>query len=140
MLAPQVERELSVEERTMNAVKLLKVAALSVILASTGATAVLAQQATPVKLPAGVERVTAVEGITEYRLANGLRVLLFPDQTKQTLVVNVTYLVGSRNENYGETGMAHLLEHPCFQGFSKAYQYSSGAHRAWHAPEWVDVV
>ena len=42
----------------MNAVKLLKVAALSVILASIGATAVLAQQATPVKLPAGVERVT----------------------------------------------------------------------------------
>jgi len=33
--------------------------------------------------PAGVERVTSVEGITEYRLKNGLRVLMFPDQTKQ---------------------------------------------------------
>lgn len=52
------------------------------------------------------ERVTSVEGITEYRLANGLSVLLFPDQTKQTSTVNITYLVGSRNENYGETGMA----------------------------------
>src|SRR5438045_371573 len=62
-------------------------------------------------LPQGVERVTTVEGITEYRLANGLRVLLFPDPSKQTLTVNVTYLVGSRNEGYGETGMAHLLEH-----------------------------
>src|SRR4051812_46593761 len=67
-------------------------------------------------LPSGVERVTSVEGITEYRLANGLRVLMFPDQTKQTITVNVTYLVGSRHENYGETGMAHLLEHMLFKG------------------------
>lgn len=62
------------------------------------------------------ERVTSVEGITEYRLANGLRVLLFPDESKQTITVNITYLVGSRHENYGETGMAHLLEHLVFKG------------------------
>ena len=62
------------------------------------------------------ERVTSVEGITEYRLANGLRVLLFPDLSKQTITVNITYLVGSRHENYGETGMAHLLEHMLFKG------------------------
>ena len=61
-------------------------------------------------------KVTAVEGITEYRLANGLKVLLFPDMSKQTITVNITYLVGSRNENYGETGMAHLLEHLVFKG------------------------
>ncbi len=66
--------------------------------------------------PAAPERVTSVEGITEYRLANGLRVLLFPDQTKQTITVNLTVLVGSRHENYGETGMAHLLEHMVFKG------------------------
>lgn len=70
----------------------------------------------PVQLPAGIVRVTSVEGITEYRLDNGLRVLLFPDQTKQTITVNVTYLVGSKHENYGETGMAHLLEHLVFKG------------------------
>src|SRR5262249_12038751 len=70
----------------------------------------------PAPLPRGVERVTSVEGITEYRLANGLRVLLFPDQSKQTATVNVTYVVGSRHENYGETGMAHLLEHLMFKG------------------------
>ena len=70
-------------------------------------------------LPKGVERVTSVEGITEYRLSNGLRVLLFPDQSKQTATVNVTYLVGSRHENYGETGMAHLLEHMVFKGTPK---------------------
>ena len=67
-------------------------------------------------MPAGVKKVASVEGITEYRLDNGLRVLLFPDQTKQTVTVNVTYLVGSRHENYGETGMAHLLEHLVFKG------------------------
>jgi zinc protease len=71
---------------------------------------------TAIPAPAAPERITSVEGITEYRLANGLRVLLFPDQTKQTITVNVTYLVGSRHENYGETGMAHLLEHLVFKG------------------------
>ena len=45
------------------------------------------------------ERITSVEGITEYRLPNGLKVLLFPDQSKPTITVNVTYLVGSRHEN-----------------------------------------
>ena len=57
-----------------------------------------------------------MEGITEYRLDNGLKVLLFPDPTKDTITVNITYLVGSRHENYGETGMAHLLEHLVFKG------------------------
>ncbi|HYP81520.1 MAG TPA: pitrilysin family protein, partial [Steroidobacteraceae bacterium] len=66
--------------------------------------------------PAAPVKVTEVEGITEYRLANGLRVLLFPDQSKPTVTVNMTYLVGSRHENYGETGMAHLLEHMLFKG------------------------
>jgi len=60
--------------------------------------------------------VTAVEGISEYRLSNGLQVLLAPDDSKPTTTVNVTYRVGSRHENYGETGMAHLLEHLIFKG------------------------
>ncbi|PLP97121.1 M16 family metallopeptidase [Cupriavidus pauculus] len=60
--------------------------------------------------------VTTVEGITEYRLPNGLRILLAPDDAQPTTTVNMTYLVGSRHENYGETGMAHLLEHLLFKG------------------------
>jgi zinc protease len=60
--------------------------------------------------------VTTVEGLTEYALGNGMRVLLFPDPSKDTFTVNVTYLVGSRMEGYGETGMAHLLEHMMFKG------------------------
>ncbi len=66
-----------------------------------------------------LQPVHAVEGITEYRLPNGLQVLLIPDASKPTTTVNVTYRVGSRFENYGETGMAHLLEHLMFKGTPK---------------------
>ena len=64
-------------------------------------------------------QVASVEGITEYALPNGMRVLLFPDASKPTVTVNVTYLVGSRHEGYGEAGMAHLLEHLLFKGTPK---------------------
>src|SRR5579863_8200961 len=74
---------------------------------------VFAQTSAPTPAPT---KVTSVEGITEYRLANGLQVLLFPDNSKPTFTVNVTYMVGSRFEGYGETGMAHLLEHLMFKG------------------------
>ncbi|MCU1234018.1 MAG: peptidase domain protein [Candidatus Solibacter sp.] len=63
---------------------------------------------------ARVQKLTAVEGITEYALPNGLHVLLFPDSSKPNVTVNMTYMVGSRHEGYGETGMAHLLEHMLF--------------------------
>jgi len=75
--------------------------------------------ARPAAAPPAPSRVTSVEGITEYVLGNGLHVLLFPDPTKPTITVNLTYLVGSRQENYGETGMAHLLEHLMFKGTPK---------------------
>jgi zinc protease len=64
----------------------------------------------------GAQKVTSLEGITEYKLDNGLRVILFPDSSKPVMTVNITYLVGSRYEGYGETGMAHLLEHLMFKG------------------------
>ena len=70
--------------------------------------------ATSAKASAPV-RVASVEGITEYRLANGMRVLLFPDASKPSVTTNIVYFVGSRHENYGETGMAHLLEHLMFK-------------------------
>src|SRR5947209_20453061 len=85
---------------------------VATLAASLAFTAVAAD----VPLPAGVTRVTSVEGITEYDLANGLRVLFAPDASKPTTTVNTTYMVGSRHENYGETGMAHLLEHLMFKG------------------------
>jgi zinc protease len=78
-----------------------------------------APPATPAKPAAAPRQVTSVEGITEYVLGNGLHVLLFPDPSKDTFTVNITYLVGSRMEGYGETGMAHLLEHMLFKGSPK---------------------
>ena len=67
-----------------------------------------------------IKELSTVEGITEYRMEpNGLSILLFPDQSSATATVNVTYKVGSRHEAYGETGMAHLLEHMVFKGTSK---------------------
>ncbi|GAB3747025.1 M16 family metallopeptidase [Lysobacter olei] len=69
--------------------------------------------------PKGVNAGQCVEGICEYNLANGLRVLLFPDASKPTVTVNIAYGVGSVHENYGETGMAHLLEHLLFKGTPK---------------------
>jgi zinc protease len=61
-------------------------------------------------------RVAPIEGVTEYQLANGARVLLFPEASRPTITVNMTVLVGSRHEGYGESGMAHLLEHLVFKG------------------------
>ena len=62
------------------------------------------------------DKVATIEGVTEYRLANGARVLLFPEASRPTVTVNMTVLVGSRHEGYGESGMAHLLEHMVFKG------------------------
>jgi zinc protease len=66
--------------------------------------------------PAAPKKVVTVEGITEYRLDNGLRVVLLPDPSASKVTVNQTVLVGSRMEGYGEAGMAHLLEHMNFKG------------------------
>lgn len=82
-------------------------AALAILL--TLAISVFAQT-----LPPGVQKNASVGGITEYQFPNGLRVLLYPDQSNPKVSINITYLVGSRHEGYGETGMAHLLEHMDF--------------------------
>lgn len=87
-------------------------------------------------------KVTSVEGITEYRLPNGLRFLLFPDTSKPTVTVNMTYLVGSRHEGYGESGMAHLLEHMLFKGTQKNDSImklltEKGAN-PWNGTTWYD--
>ena len=105
-------------------ISILTALSMSIVLMASVGEAARKPKAAPVAPPAAVtvtqpERVTSVEGITEYRLANGLRVLLFPDPSKQTMTVNLTIFVGSNNENYGETGMAHLLEHMVFKGSTR---------------------
>ena len=88
------------------------------------------------------QKVVTIEGITEYRLPNGVRFLLFPDPTASTVTVNMTVLVGSRHEGYGETGMAHLLEHMTFKGnkgfplYSDKYLVPRGADA--NGTTWLD--
>jgi zinc protease len=65
-------------------------------------------------LPPGVERKASLGGITEYDFPNGLKVLLYPVASTPSITLNMVYEVGSRHEGYGETGMAHLLEHMNF--------------------------
>jgi len=91
--------------------------------------------------PAMPKKVASVEGITEYRLDNGLRVLLFPDKSAPKVTVNLTIFVGSRHEGYGETGMAHLLEHMLFKGTPthKDIPKDLKAHGAdYQGTTWVD--
>ena len=91
----------------------LVAAALPAVAASSGREAKSRASSTaptaPIKGP-------TVEGVTEYDYANGLKLVLVPDASKPTVTVNITYFVGSRHEGYGETGMAHLLEHMVFKG------------------------
>jgi len=86
------------------------------------AAAAASLQAHAAGLPAQVRE---VEGVHEYRLPDGLQVLLIPDASKPTVTVNVTYRVGSRMEGYGETGMAHLLEHLMFKSTQHIPQVST---------------
>ncbi len=87
--------------------------------------------------------ITSVEGIAEFELENGMRVLLFPDPTKDTVTVNNTIFVGSRHEGYGEAGMAHLLEHmvfkgtPTFPNIPKAVR-DHGGGRSFNGTTWLD--
>jgi zinc protease len=89
------------------------------------------------------KKIITIEGITEYQLDNGVRFLLFPDPSASTVTVNMTVLVGSRHEGYGETGMAHLLEHmlfkgtPTFPNMDKALQ-DHGAGDTANGTTWVD--
>jgi zinc protease len=73
--------------------------------------------------PDGVEFVAEGEGVREFRLANGLKLLLAENRVAPVATFLVLYRVGSRNEAVGHTGATHLLEHMLFKGtptFNKA--------------------
>ena len=63
--------------------------------------------------------ISNTEGIKEYSLSNGMKVLLMSDPSQSNAVVNIVYNVGSKHEGYGEKGMAHLLEHMLFKSTKK---------------------
>lgn len=92
-------------------------------------------------LPKTLKLVRSFQGIEEYILDNGLKVLLFEDISQSNVTVNITYLVGSRHEGRGEAGMAHLLEHMLFRGTSslkdvKGALQDKGAN--FNATTWFD--
>ena len=92
-------------------------------------------------LPPGVVQGPSMGGITEYAWPNGLRVLLLPDPGSGSITINATYLVGSRHEGYGETGMAHLLEHLLFiestNGVDIKQELENRGAR-WNGTTWYD--
>ena len=67
-----------------------------------------------------LKHIQTYAGIEEYELtSNGLKVLLYPNETMPIATVMLTYKVGSRNETQGVTGATHILEHMMFKGTNK---------------------
>jgi len=63
--------------------------------------------------------------IVQHTLDNGLRVISSPDHIAPSVAINIWYDVGSRDEEHGRTGFAHLFEHVMFQGSAHV---ASGQH------------
>ena len=76
--------------------------------------------------------------VFEYKLENGLKILLLADNRAPMIVSKLWYGVGSRDESSGETGIAHFLEHMMFKGtknfgpkvFSNLIKKNGGSHNA----------
>jgi zinc protease len=66
-----------------------------------------------------ITKVSEDKNVVEYRLPNGLKVLLLENHTAPVVTVLVLYKVGSRNEGVGYTGSTHFLEHMLFKGTKK---------------------
>jgi zinc protease len=81
--------------------------------------------------------------VARHRLDNGLRVNLSVDRSTPVVAVNLWYGVGSRNENPGKTGFAHLFEHMMFQGSANVpknrhFELVEGAGGTLNASTWFD--
>jgi zinc protease len=79
--------------------------------AALGLSSLEAQQAKPAAAKSAINI-----PFEQYALSNGLRVILSVDRSTPTVAVNVWYHVGSKNEEAGRTGFAHLFEHVMFTG------------------------
>ena len=127
--------------RPVNALQHLLASSISAFAVVASAHSYRAEALPARVLPVGVTAGARVEGVEEFHLANGLTVLLAPDPGKATITVNVTYRVGSRHEHYGETGMAHLLEHMLFKGTPNHPDITGGLTRHGMRPNgttWYD--
>ena len=100
----------------------LRLATLLALVAVQAGTHVSAQSrpvapTAPATLPAAAtQRGTIEVPFRQFRLANGLNVILHRDASVPIVTVNVWYHVGSANERPGRTGFAHLFEHLMFEG------------------------
>lgn len=91
----------------------------------------------PLSANAGVNPIknSVSNGVKEYNLDNGLKVLVVEDHKAPLAIFQIWYRVGSRNEPVGKSGLSHLLEHMMFKGtpkygskaFSKMVQKNGGA-------------
>ena len=89
----------------------LSFAIVSALVITLSPFAVLAQGAKPAHAPKSIGI-----PVREFKLKNGLRVVMSEDHSAPTYAIAVTYNVGSRDERKGRTGFAHLFEHMMFQG------------------------
>jgi zinc protease len=67
----------------------------------------------------GIRKVSECKNVVEYKLENGLKVLLLENHSAPVITLLVLYKVGSRNEAVGHTGSTHFLEHMLFKGTKK---------------------
>ncbi|MFZ6016768.1 MAG: M16 family metallopeptidase [Nitrospirota bacterium] len=83
--------------------------------------------------------------VKEYRLDNGLKVLIIEEHKAPIATFQIWYRVGSRNEQIGKTGLSHLLEHMMFKGtyrygskaFSKIIQKNGGVDNAFTTKDYT---
>lgn len=94
----------------------------------------------------GIRKISEDKNVVEYKLANGLKLLLLENHIAPVITLLVLYKVGSRNEAVGNTGATHFLEHMLFKGTKKHNAESGngiddlltqiGAY--WNATTWFD--
>ncbi len=86
------------------------------------------------------------DGVKYTKLANGLQVIILENHKSPVATFNVFYRVGSRNEQFGKTGISHLCEHLMFRGtkklapeeFSNIIQENGGDDNAFTSNDFTD--
>jgi zinc protease len=100
----------------MNRFRILSIGGLALTLGIAAVTIAAAPRSRPARTAAPAAAQEVRIPVEQYTLKNGLRVVLSEDHAAPTVSLCVTYDTGSRNEQPGHTGFAHLFEHMMFQG------------------------
>ncbi|MGH7906829.1 MAG: M16 family metallopeptidase [Candidatus Binataceae bacterium] len=94
----------------------------------------------------GNSQAGVTNGVKMEKLSNGLTVLVLENHKAPVATLNVFYKVGSRNEQFGRTGLSHLVEHLMFRGtkklkpeeFSSIIQENGGMDNAFTTSDFTD--